>query len=269
MNGAIIDLDGTVYRGGNLLPGATDGVEALREAGFDLLFFSNNPTKDGVAYAEYLTSLGIPTAPGEACSSGVSTTEYLCEHHADDPILCIGSEGLSEQFRAAGLHLTETPAQADVLVASWTTQFDYGDLQDALDAVDEETVFLGTDPDRTFPDQGGRLIPGSGAIIGSVAAVVGREPDAILGKPSQAALDLALDRLGVPPASCLVVGDRLNTDLRMGERAGMTTVLVRTGVADPGDVSESPVEPDYVIDSLGDIGSVLEEVDDVPEEVDE
>jgi 4-nitrophenyl phosphatase len=79
----------------------------------------------------------------------------------------------------------------------------------------------------------------------------------VLGKPSETALDLALDRLGVTPAECLVVGDRLSTDLAMGDRAGMTTVLVRTGVADDGDVRDSDVDPDYVLDGLADIDAVL------------
>ena len=257
MDGAIIDLDGTVYRGGNLLPGADRGVETLREAGVELLFFSNNPTKDSEAYAEHLTDIGVPATPDEACSAGVATTEYLRDHHAEDEVLCIGSEGLREQLVAADVRLTTAPEDAHVLVVSWTPEFGYTDMQDALDAVDEETVFLGTDPDRTFPDEGGRLIPGSGAVIGAVAAVVDREPDAILGKPSETALALALDRLGVDPGSSLIVGDRLDTDLAMGARAGMTTVLVLTGVSDFEDIDDSPVAPDYVLDSLGDIGDIL------------
>lgn len=257
MDGAIIDLDGTVYRGGTLLPGAPDGVRSLRNAGLKILFFSNNPIRDGESYASHLTELGIPTDAREACSSGVVTTEYLRENHENDRILLIGAEGLREQIQAAGLELTATPTEADVLVASWTPEFDYADMQDALDAMDDGVAFLGTDPDRTFPAEDGTQVPGSGAIIGAVSATVDRDPDAVLGKPSEAALEFALGRLGVDPESCLVVGDRLDTDLAMGDRAGMTTVLVETGIVDPGDIPSSPVDPDYVIDSLGDIDEVL------------
>ncbi len=261
MEGAIIDLDGTVYRGGTLIPGASRGIETLRRAGLDVLFFSNNPIRDGKSYADHLTALGIPTAPEEACSAGVATTQYLLEHHADERILCIGAGGLREQLLRAGLTLTDDPVEADVLVASWTPTFDYEDMQLALDAVDEDVVFLGTDPDRTFPGENGRPIPGSGSIIGAVSAVIGREPDAVLGKPSETALELALDRLGTDPESSLIVGDRLNTDLRMGDRAGMTTVLVESGIAAREDIPESPVDPDFVIDSLGEIDGVLDTVD--------
>lgn len=261
VRGAIIDLDGTVYRGDELCAGAANGIEAFRTAGLDILFFSNNPLKDGEDYVRRLTDFGLDVHPGEACSSGVVTTEYLVENHPEDRVFCIGAEGLREQFRAAGLDVTTTPTETDVLVASWTSEFDFGDMRDALAAVDDDTPFLGTDPDRTFPMEDGVAVPGSGAIIGSVAAVVGREPDAVLGKPSDTALQAAVDRLGVDPEECLVVGDRLDTDLRMGDGAGMTTVLVLSGVADRADIERSDIDPDYVIDTLGEIDSVLAALD--------
>jgi 4-nitrophenyl phosphatase len=257
MDGAIVDLDGTVYRGGTLLPDAPAGVESLRAADLDILFFSNNPIRDGADYATRLTEMGIPTEPHEACSSGVVTTSYIRENHSEDQILLVGAEGLREQLRSAGVELTVSPAEADALLASWTPDFGYEDLQCALDAIDDDVTFLGTDPDRTWPDEDGRQVPGSGAIINSVAATIGRDPDAVLGKPSEFAREFALSRLGVSPESCLVVGDRLNTDLALGDRAGMTTVLVKTGIADPEDIEASAVDPDFVIESLGDIADVL------------
>ncbi|WP_302080068.1 HAD-IIA family hydrolase [Salinibaculum rarum] len=257
INGAVVDLDGTVYRGGTVLDGASDGVERLRSAGLSLLFFSNNPTRDGSRYVDHLANLGVDAKPGEACSSGDVTTRYLRRNHADEEVLFVGSDGLREQLVAADLSLTEDPGAADVLLGSWTPSFGYQDMNAALQAVDEETTFLGTDPDRTFPRENGGLEPGSGAIIESLAATVGQAPDAILGKPSDPALSFATDRLGVPAGECLIIGDRLDTDLAMGAGAGMTTVLVLTGVTDRADVADSEGQPDYIVDSLGDIDDVL------------
>lgn len=257
LRGAVVDLDGTVYLGGELLPGAPAGIDELRAAGVDLLFFSNNPLRDGESYVEHLRELGLDVGDGEACSAGVATTEYLLREHAGDDVLLIGDEALEHQLRDAGLSLTDDPDRCDVLVASWTTAFDFEDMKTALRAVDDDTAFLGTDPDRTIPVADDEVIPGSGSIIGSVAAVVGRDPDAVLGKPSDVARGLALDRLGVSPDDCLVVGDRLDTDLALGDRAGMTTVLVLTGVTDRSDVAGSDVQPDYILDGLGDIDTVL------------
>lgn len=261
LNGAIVDLDGTVYRGGTLLDGAKAGVDRLRSAGLSLLFFSNNPTKDGSTYVEHLSNLGIDARPGEACSAGDVTTQYLRENHPNADVLFVGAEGLGEQLDAAGLALPEDPASADVLLGSWTPNFGYRDMDAALQAVDGDTTFLGTDPDRTFPRENGKVEPGSGAIIHSLAATIGQEPDAILGKPSTPALEMALDRLDVAADECLVVGDRLGTDLALGDRAGMTTVLVLTGVTDRSDVADSGVQPDYVIDGLGEIDEVLAALD--------
>ncbi len=255
--GAIVDLDGTVYRGDDLLPGASGAVDRLRSAGLDLLFFSNNPTRGGDAYVDRLRGYGVDVRAGEACSAGDVTTEYLLETHAEDTIMLVGSAGLCEQFEAAGLSLTSDPAATDVLVGSWTDGFGYDDMLAALRAVDEETAFLGTDPDRTVPAEAG-TIPGSGAVVGALSATLGRDPDAMLGKPSEAALRFALDRLDVDPAACLVVGDRLETDIALGERAGMTTALVRSGVAGDAEVAASDIDPDYVLDSLADIGTVLD-----------
>jgi ribonucleotide monophosphatase NagD (HAD superfamily) len=157
--------------------------------------------------------------------------------------------------------LVEGPAETDVLLASWTDGFHYRDMVDALRAVDEGTAFLGTDPDRTFPGEDGDPVPGSGAVINAVAGVIEREPDRILGKPSEIAVQAALERLDCPPSECLVVGDRLETDIAMGERNGMTTVLVRTGVSNERALERSAVTPDHVIDSLADIEGVLASLD--------
>jgi 4-nitrophenyl phosphatase len=257
-SGAIVDLDGTVYRGNKLVDGAQIGIDTLRDAGVDVLFFSNNPLNSGEAYIERLGDLGLTVDGLQACSSGVVTTEYLVNHHPEERIFCIGDDKLREQFRTAGLAVTDDPERADVLVASWTAEFNYDDMRDALAALDEDTVFLGTDPDRTFPMPGGREVPGSGAIIDSVAAVTGRDPDAVLGKPSATARDAALSRLGVAARECLVVGDRLDTDLRMGQQAGMTTVLVLSGVTASDEIDDSDVTPDYVVEHLGEIEQVLD-----------
>lgn len=260
LSGAIVDLDGTVYRGETLVDGAPDAIDRLRAASLSLLFFSNNPTKDGDMYVDYLAGLGIDVRPGEAVSAGDVTANYLRENHPGAQVLFVGSSGLRRQLTDAGVRLTEEPSRADVVLASWTREFGYDDMNAALHAVDEETVFLGTDPDRTMPRPDGDVEPGSGAIVDALAATVGRAPDAILGKPSEIALDQALDRLGVAPEECLVVGDRLDTDLAMGARAGMTTVLVLTGVTDRAGVADSDVEPDYVVDSLANVERILEDV---------
>jgi HAD superfamily hydrolase (TIGR01450 family) len=257
LRGVLLDLDGTVYHGENPLPGAAEAIGRLRERGYSLCFFSNNPLHDGGAYVERLRAMGIDARPGEACSSAVVTREYLQDNHAGDEVFVIGSDALRGYVGETDARVVSEPESADVLLASWTDEFHYSDMVDALRATDEGTVYLGTDPDVTFPGDDGRPVPGSGAVINAVSGVLEREPEKVLGKPSAVAAAAALDRLGHDAADCLVVGDRLNTDILLGERAGMETALVLTGVTDERRLAESDVTPDHVIDSLSDIDTIL------------
>lgn len=258
--GAIVDLDGTVYRGRTVLPGAKQGLETLRNAEFDVCFFSNNPTKSPTEFTDRLAGMGIAADPADIHSAATVTASYLAREHPNQRIFVVGSPGLRSSLRTAGLTLTDDPISCDVLVASYDKEFDYDSLTNGFRALDTGATFIGTDPDITVPTADGR-VPGSGAIINAIAGVAEREPDIVVGKPSQEALTAALSRLDTPPENCLVVGDRLDTDIAMGERSGMSTVLVLTGVTDRATLTESDIEPDYVIDSLADIGSVLAVLD--------
>lgn len=256
-DGAVLDLDGTVYRSGEPLPGAVTAVENLRKSGIRTLFFSNNPTKSRETYAERLSDIGIETQPQWVLSAGSVTTQYLLDEHPDESVFLIGAPGLKTQFETAGIDLTAEPTGADVLVVSWTDEFEYDDLVAGYRAIDAGATFYGTDPDRLVPAAEG-LMPGSGAIINAVAGTAQQSPAKMLGKPSAEAQRAALETLDAAPERVLVVGDRLNTDIELGERAGMTTVLVRTGVTNDADLKSSEIQPDYLIDTLGDLGSVLD-----------
>lgn len=253
---AVLDVDGTVVRGDEPIPGAPEGYRKIREAGIETLFVSNNPTKAPPAYVDRLGNAGYDVRAEQVFTAGTVTTRYLADHHADDDLFLIGAPGLRAQLHDAGLTTTEDVEAADALVASISESFDYEDLCEALWVLDRDVPFVGTDPDVVIPAPE-RDVPGSGAIINAVAGVAEREPDAVLGKPSDPAIEIVRERLGVPPEEAFVVGDRLDTDIALGERAGMTTVLVKTGVTDETRLAASGYEPDYVLDSLAEIDRVI------------
>ena len=255
--GAIVDLDGTVYRGDSPVPGAREGVEALRNAGFDVCFFSNNPTKSRTEFADRLRAMGLSVAPEEIESAATVTVDYLAAEHAADRLFLVGSSGLRAQLVEADLALTDDPEACDVLVASYTRGFDYDDMTDGLRALEAGAAFVGTDPDVTIPTEGG-AVPGSGAIIHAIAGVAEREPDIVVGKPGERALAAALSKFDAAPEDCLVVGDRLDTDIEMGARGGLETALVLTGTSDRALLAASDVDPDHVLDSLGDVERLLD-----------
>lgn len=255
--GAVIDLDGTIYRGTEALPGAREAITTLRERGVSLLFFSNNPTKTPAEYVDRLADLGIDARPEEIVSAASVTTSYLAREHDDDRLFVVGSSGLYAQLEDAGLVLTDEVGAADVLVASYDRTFDYDRLTEALWVLDGGAAFVGTDPDVTVPQGDGPMVPGSGAIIGAIAGVAGRDPEIVVGKPSTEAIETAIDALDVPPEECLVIGDRLHTDIELGTRAGMTTALVLTGVTSRATLADAEPTPDYVLESIGEVESIL------------
>jgi 4-nitrophenyl phosphatase len=256
--GAVLDVDGTVLRGDRAIPGAIEGIDRFRAADVDRLYVTNNPTHPPSVYVDRLRDAGVEPTTAEVITSGVATAEWLDRHHAGAAVYVIGEDGLREQLQTADVSLVQDFSAAAVVVVSMDRGFDYDRLCEAFWALSNTDVgFVGTDPDLVVPAPE-RDVPGSGAIINAVAGVVDREPDVVLGKPSEPTRRLVRDRLGAQPEDCLLVGDRLDTDIAMGERAGMTTVLVRTGVTDETTLSASDVQPDHVIDSLAAIDRVLE-----------
>lgn len=256
LRAAIVDLDGTVYRGDQLVPGAPAAIRELREAGLEVLFFSNNPTRTPEEYVSKLADLDIETSPDRVLTSGVLTAEFLADRHSSESIYLIGEEGLSRQFH--DVTLTDDPVEAEVVVASIDRSFTYERLTGGLRALETGAhPFIATDPDRTIPGADGTSLPGSGAIVGALSAAADRDPDYVMGKPGDFAVEAALERLDVPAESCLVIGDRLDTDIAMGGSNGMRTALVLTGAHKEWDIDRFRDTPDSVLDSIANIGNLL------------
>lgn len=258
LEGALVDIDGTVYQGAEIIPGAEAGIETLQGAGIEPVFLSNNATKRPATYAELLVESGIRTEPESVLNAAGIAAAYLRKHHPDDGVYLIGEEPLRAELEAAGVSPVADPTRADIVLASTDRSFDYGTLKDVLAAdenADDLTIYA-TNPDRTVPTETGER-PDCGPIIGAIEGLLGREIDRVLGKPSPVTIEVALERLGLEAGDCLMIGDRLDTDIRMGDRAGMRTVLVRSGVTDAETLAASDLEPDHVIDSLGEIETIL------------
>lgn len=255
--GAVIDVDGTVVRGNDPIPGAIKGITRLRAAGIDPLFVTNNPTKPASAYVDRLAAAGVDASVERVVTAGTVTTQYLRQNHENAQIQLVADQGVHEQFERTDLQLTTDEDETEVLVVSIDRAFDYDDMCRALWTLNRsEVTFIGTDPDIVIPASE-RDVPGSGAIIRSIAAVAEREPDVMLGKPSAETLGVVESRLDVPLDSCLVIGDRVDTDIALGAAADMETVLVQTGVSNASNGETADIQPDHVLDSLGQIDTVL------------
>lgn len=257
IDAVILDVDGTIVRGTELIPGGAAGIRAIDESGRRRLLFSNNPTRGTGEYGDKLAAHDVEVDPSLVLTSASVSASYLTDTHPDERVYLVGESRLRSILETAGVTLTVDPSAADVVLGSIDLTFTYEQLREAVIAFERGVTYYGTDPDPIVPGQDGRA-PGSGAILGALSAIAGRTPDAILGKPSDIAAEAALSKLDADPDRTLVVGDRLDTDIALGERTGMTTALVRTGVTDDADLASSSIEPNYVLDDLGDIGRILD-----------
>lgn len=251
-DGYVFDLDGTLYLGDALLPGARDTVLALRAAGSRTVFLTNKPLERPADYAAKLTRLGIPARPSEVVSSTDALLRYLHLHAAGARLYPVAEPLLWELLADDGWELTEDPARIDVVVVSFDRTFAYPKLQIAFDAVRGGARIVATNPDAYCPVPGGGL-PDCAAMLAAIEACTGARAEAIVGKPSPHMAATLLDRLALVADRTLLVGDRLATDMRMAIEAGMAPALVLSGATTREDLDRSPIRPRYVLATVADI----------------
>jgi phosphoglycolate/pyridoxal phosphate phosphatase family enzyme len=246
--GWLFDLDGTVYLGERLIRGAGEAVRALREAGRRVAFLSNKPLETRADYARKLARLGIPTEPDEVINSSLVLARYLRGLDPGAPVFVIGEPPMLDEMRAHGFEVRDDPHVRWVVIAFDRT-FTYAKLNTALQAARQGARLIATNPDRTCPVEGGE-IPDCAGMTAAVEAVTGKTVEAIVGKPSPIILEVALAALGVAAAEAVIVGDRIETDIAMGKRLGVSTILVLSGITRPGDPRIAVLAPDHVIGSV-------------------
>jgi arabinose operon protein AraL len=257
--GFLFDLDGTIYRSDQLIPGADRLVRRLRENGKKIVFLSNKPIQTREDYASKLTRFGIPTQPEEVINSTFVMVNYLKKLAPLARLFVIGETPFVEELKRAGFQITDKPKEVEYVVVAFDRTFDYQKLNIAYQAVKLGAHFVATNPDRTCPVEGGE-IPDCAGMIAAIEAVTGKKAEAIVGKPSPIMVQAALDVLGLKPADCILIGDRVETDIKMGKDSGIATGIVLTGVTNEKMLKEfkhSPLQPNFVFQSVADVESLL------------
>src|SRR5919112_5382193 len=211
--GYVFDLDGTIYLGDELLPGAERLVLKLRELEKRVIFLSNNPTKDPKMYAEKLGKLGLKTPESEIVNTVVTMTQWLLENHPDATVFPISEEPLKRALAEAGIMMSEDPEEIDIVIASYDRGFEYRKLQIAFDAIwfYKRALLVTTNPDRYCPFPGGRGEPDAAAIVGAIEACTGAQCQVNVGKPDPIMLETVMDLIGLDAKECVMCGDRLYT----------------------------------------------------------
>jgi 4-nitrophenyl phosphatase len=255
---AIFDLDGCLYRGDAPIEGASKALEELREMGFKIMFLTNNATKTVGEYTNRLNIIGIKCQREEVLTSGLATSIYLAERYGSVKVLPVGGRALEEELRKMGhtvLNLRENH-EAEFVVACLDFDFNYEKLKNACQAIYNGARFIATNADPTVPVED-RLIPGAGAIVAAISKATGRRP-LVVGKPSRIIMRVALEKLGVEGSETVVVGDRLDTDVRAGWKINALTVLVLTGATSLRDLERwRGVKPSLVLESVRELPEAL------------
>jgi len=252
--GYIFDLDGTIYLGDELLPGAKRLILELRERGKKVVFLSNNPTKDPEMYSEKLTKVGLPTPKEETVNTVVTMTQWLLYNHPDATVFPIAEEPLKNALRDAGIKISEEPKEIDIVIASYDRTFEYRKLQIAFDAIwfHKRAMLVTTNPDRYCPFPGGRGEPDAAAIVGAIEACTGVKCEVNVGKPDPIMLKTIMDMIGLEAKDCVMTGDRLYTEIRMALDAGMPSAVVLTGETTAETLADEAPEnkPEFVLDRI-------------------
>lgn len=254
----IFDLDGTVYLGENAIPGAVETIATLRARGIKTVFISNKPLEPGRAYAEKLSRLGIPTVADDVITSVNVLANYFQRTAPGARVFVIGEPPLIAELRQAGLRIVEEPAQIEYVIAAFDRTFDYRKWNIAFQAIKFHGAhFVATNADQSCPVDGGE-IPDCAGIIAALETTTGKPVEFVAGKPSPLIIQTAIARMNVRVAECVVVGDRLETDIVMGRAAGAQTALVLTGVTRREHLANATVQPDYVLENIEGLMKIIE-----------
>ncbi|HEX3790253.1 MAG TPA: HAD-IIA family hydrolase [Pseudonocardiaceae bacterium] len=246
----LLDLDGTVYRGAEIVDGAAEAVAAAHQAGVAVRYVTNNASRGPEAVAEQLTGLGIPAKPDEVTTSAQAAVGVLADRLAPgSTVLVVGADSLADEVTNRGLVPVRTAGPEVVAVVQGLSR-DVGwhELAEATVAIRAGALWVASNMDRTLPTERG-LLPGNGALVAAVRAATDVEP-LVAGKPARPLMD---DSIAASDSRHpLVVGDRLDTDIAGANAVGVDSLLVLSGVATPADLlaADETHRPTYLAADL-------------------
>jgi HAD superfamily hydrolase (TIGR01450 family) len=243
----VLDMDGTIYLGDKILPGAIEFVHTARRMGKKVVFFTNNASKNPNNYVEKLNRMGFGATREDVVTAGDVTIEYLKRNRPDEAVYLVGTPALHNSFEEAGIQISEN---ANIVVSSFDTTLTYEKLVISCDLIRNGADFYCTHPDFNCPTENG-FIPDSGAIAALITASTNKSPK-YFGKPYKETADMISELFGVPFEETAIVGDRLYTDIALGKNNCLMSVLVLSGETKIEDVNVDNA-PDIILNGIGEI----------------
>lgn len=253
----LLDMDGTIYLGNQLIDGADTFLKTIKEEGKKYIFLTNNSSKNKKEYVKKLAMMGIPAEIDDVFTSGDATIFYLNSIKKNAKIFLMGTEALEEEFLKAGFTIVKERGQdIDFVVLGFDTTLTYEKLWIACEYLSKGISYIATHPDFNCPLDGGKFMPDAGAMMAFIKASTGREP-IVIGKPNRYIVDAILDKYSLEKKELAIVGDRLYTDIRTGRDNGITSILVMSGETDKKMLEVTEFVPDYIFDSVKEISNVI------------
>ncbi len=251
----LMDMDGTIFLGNQLLPGAQEWLDLLDEHNLAYYFLTNNSSRSKVEYARKLHGLGLSISEDKIFTSGEATAIYLQKNYPDASLYVVGTPPLEQEFGRHSFSLTEE--NPDVAVLGFDTTLTYDKLWKLCDLVAAGKPYIATHPDINCPIENG-FKPDIGSMIELVASSTGRRPDVIVGKPNEPIVTALAEKTGFPVEMHCMIGDRLYTDIALG-KWGITTALVLSGETKAEDLTDSAFQPDFVVQNIAEMAALLKQ----------
>jgi NagD protein len=245
----LIEMDGVIVRGNEIIPGADGFLERLRERQIKFLILTNNPMYTPIDLQHRLQRLGVDVATDHIYTSALATARFLQWQKPNGTAFVLGESGLTEALHDAGYVITDH--QPDYVVLGETISYSYSRITQAVRLVMAGARFIATNPDPSGPGEDG-LVPACGAVAALIQTATGVSPY-YMGKPNPLMMRSALRYLNEHSENTTMVGDRMETDIRVGIESGLETVLVLTGVSRPEDVERFPYRPTRVVGSVAEL----------------
>jgi len=248
-----IDMDGVLWLGDTPLPGLNRFFDFLHQQDMPYMLATNNASKTPAQYLQKFAKFGVKVEPQHVLTSSLATAAYLQRELAPgDRVYVIGGAGLHEAIREAGFVVLDDASQPAVaVVAGIDFAVTYNKLKDATLLIQRGARFVGSNGDLTFPAEDG-YYPGAGAILAAIQAATQVKPVTI-GKPEPLMFEIAVEKMGSQPNHTAMLGDRLETDILGGQRAGLKTIMVTTGVDNLETIAQKGIQPDAVFSGLNEL----------------
>ena len=258
----LLDMDGTLYLGDDVFPGAVDFIHSISETGRSYIYLTNNSSRAGVDYITRLRKLGFPCEAENVFTSGMATGEFLNQNYPGAKVYLAGTKAFYRELQSYGIDLVNDEnghtdvMDVDVVVQGFDTELVYEKLDLACHFLRRGAVFIAANPDWVCPMPADEVLPDCGSICALLTAASGVKPNYI-GKPNRNMIDVISKMTGIPNENICAVGDRLYTDIAVAKNAGSVSVCVLSGESSEDDIAASDVKPDYVLKDVAEIAKIL------------